>query len=389
MAKRGVIGLTAFCAVLVAVNVSPQSSSQTASTGAPMATVDRVQLSGWWPTKGAPARAEYAGPAACVRCHAEKAATQKDTPMAHASMEAANSDILRSHPQLNLKIGPYSYEMARHQEGSVYSVSDGRQSLSAVLAWAFGVGEVGQTYIYQRNGNFYESRLSFYKNTQALDFSPGHPRSVPLDLENALGRQVYASEARLCFGCHTTAATTGNRFDPEHLIPGVTCEACHGPGAEHVVAMTTSQDEPGPTLIMNPRRLKPVESVEFCGACHRTAWDVALAGSKGIYNIRFQPYRLETSRCWGNGDARLTCITCHDPHQPLVRDAAAYDQRCMACHLSGAKSKPTHERPGAVCPVSTKDCVTCHMPKYEIPGMHAKFTDHRIRIAKKDAEFAD
>ena len=25
-------------------------------------------------------------------------------------------------------------------------------------------------------------------------------------------------------------------------------------------------------------------------------------------------------------------------------------------------------------------CVTCHMPKYEPPGFHAKFTDHWIRV---------
>jgi hypothetical protein len=26
--------------------------------------------------------------------------------------------------------------------------------------------------------------------------------------------------------------------------------------------------------------------------------------------------------------------------------------------------------------------VTCHMPKVDLPGMHADFTDHWIRIAK-------
>jgi len=354
-----------------------------------MATADRVQLPGWWPTKGTPAREEYTGPSACVRCHAQKAATQLETPMAHASMTAADSDILRSHPRLSSTVGPFSFEIVHAEKGStVYSVSAGKQSISEVLAWAFGIGEVGQTYVYELNGTFYESRLSFYKSTQALDFSPGHPRSVPTSLENALGRPFNPGETKRCFGCHTTASTTSNRFDAGHLIPGVTCEACHGPGAEHVVAMNTSQGEQGPTFMMNPRGLKPVESVEFCGACHRTAWDVALAGSKGIYNIRFQPYRLETSRCWGDGDARLTCMNCHDPHQPLVRDAAVYDQRCLSCHLTG-KAKPARDHPGAACPVSTKECVTCHMPKYEIPGMHSKFTDHRIRIVKKDAEFAD
>jgi hypothetical protein len=104
--------------------------------------------------------------------------------------------------------------------------------------------------------------------------------------------------------------------------------------------------------------------------------------------VRFQPYRLERSRCWGNGDARLKCVTCHNPHEPIVRDAASYDAKCLACHVTrGVKTSPDH--PGKSCPVGVKGCVTCHMPPAEIPSMHAPFTDHRIRIARKGEIFPD
>ena len=306
--------------------------------------------------------------------------------MAHASMAVADSEILRSHDRLETQIGPYHYEIVRTPEGSAYSASDGAKSVSVPLAWAFGIGEVGQTYVYEQDGKWYESHLSYYKNIQGLDYSPGHQRTVPSSLGSALGRLFEIGEPRLCFGCHSTASTTSNQFDPSHLISGVTCEACHGPGAQHVEKMSLGVENQKSKTIFNPRTLKPVDSVEFCGACHRTAWDVALAGSKGIFNLRFQPYRLETSRCWGQGDARLVCTACHDPHEPLVRDLASYDQRCLACHTTtpASKSMPTPDHPGAACRVSTKDCVTCHMPKQEIPGMHATFTDHRIRVVHKD-----
>ena len=84
---------------------------------------------------------------------------------------------------------------------------------------------------------FLESRLSYYRSTQALDFTTGNPRSVPGSLDAALGRRTYPDEARQCFGCHSTAATTNDRFDPTQLIPGVACEGCHGPGAQHVAEM--------------------------------------------------------------------------------------------------------------------------------------------------------
>ncbi len=356
----------------------------------PMATADRVKLPGWWPTKDTPKRDEYTGPAACAGCHADKAASTQSTPMLHASMTADKAEILRSHNELNLQIGPYHYKIARTDDSSSYSVSDGTNSISTDLAWAFGIGEVGQTYVYQRNGQMYESRLSYYTNPQQLDFSPGHPRSIPTSLENALGRPIHPPETGLCFGCHTTASSTSGYFDPSQLIPGVTCEACHGPGMEHVVAMTTGEWQHGKTFMLNPAKLKPVESVEFCGACHRTAWDVALAGSKGVFNLRFAPYRLENSRCWGDdGDARLTCMTCHDPHKPLVRDATSYDQRCLRCHGNASHASTGEKVAHTTCPNNTKDCVTCHMPKYEIPGMHANFTDHRIRIVKAGEPFSE
>jgi hypothetical protein len=308
--------------------------------------------------------------------------------MAQASTAATESEILRSHDRLETRIGPYHYEIIRTPEGSVYSASDSAQSISVPLAWAFGVGEVGQTYVYAQDGKWYESHLSYYSSIQGLDYSPGHPHTIPSSLGSALGRLFEFGEPRLCFGCHSTASTTSNQFDPSRLIPGVTCEACHGPGAQHVAKMRLGVGQKS-NSILNPGTLKPIDSVEFCGACHRTAWDVALAGSKGIFNLRFQPYRLETSRCWGQGDDRLICLACHDPHEPLVRDLASYDQRCLACHSATRASKPTADHPGEACRVSTKDCVSCHMPKQEIPGMHAKFTDHRIRVVHKDDSISD
>jgi hypothetical protein len=125
--------------------------------------------------------------------------------------------------------------------------------------------------------------------------------------------------------------------------------------------------------------MSPADSIDFCGSCHATFWDVTLAGERGIAALRSQPFRLQSSRCWQQGDARLTCVACHEPHTPLVRDARAYDARCTACHVGSAGATPTPR----VCAVATQNCTTCHMPKYDVPDMHFEFTDHRIRIVRK------
>lgn len=361
--------------------------SQTGATGVPLATEDRVKAPGWWPTKGTPARSEYLGPDACAQCHSLKVTTQKTTPMASASMPAAHAEILR-HSSLTFSSGPYQFEITGNKDGPLYSVKSGNDSLSQPLDWAFGVGEVGQTYVFTRNGTFYESRVSFYPAVEALDLTLGHRAPGANDLADAMGRAMPAAEARLCFGCHSTASTTSGKFDVSRLIPGVTCEACHGPGAKHVAAMRGQHTKAGWAAIFNPARLAPVDSVDFCGACHRTVWDVALANTAGVANVRFQPYRLEKSRCWGKGDARLTCIACHDPHVPLARDPVAYDNRCLSCHVA-TNAGISKDHPGKACPVSASKCVTCHMTKYEIPGSHAQFTDHWIRVVRANEAYPD
>jgi len=309
--------------------------------------------------------------------------------MAKACVRAADSKTLQAHERLSFRLGPYVYDLTRAQGGSIFSVSDGPRSVSAVLEWAFGEGAVGETYVFERAGILYEGRLSYFPILPALDITPGQPHSTPPELEGAIGRPMDAEEAHLCFGCHNTASSAGGQFDPAHLIPGVTCEACHGPGAMHVSAMKEGRIAEGLTHVLNPAKLDPVDSVDFCGACHRAWADVMEAGMVGIATVRFQPYRLEKSRCWGKGDARITCLACHDPHQPLAHDPGSYDNCCLRCHLASKDSKRVSNHPGAACPRNTKGCTICHMAKYEVPGTHTKFTDHWIRIRPSARYYPD
>jgi hypothetical protein len=249
------------------------------------------------------------------------------------------------------------------------------------VSWVFGSGHFGQTYVFEKNGTFFESNLSYYPAIHGLDFTTGHRRAPAANLDAALGQPQNPDTIHSCFGCHTTASTTRGRFDSSRLISGVTCEACHGPGAQHVAAMTMGRGDQASTFILNPATLPPQDSVDFCGACHRTRLDAVETGISGVLFIRFPATRLQVSRCWGSaGDPRLTCMACHDPHVPLVTTSASYDKNCLSCHASSAASKPSPDHPGKGCPVGQKECTSCHMPKFEVKEMHADFTDHKIAI---------
>ena len=376
----------------VAAQTSSRPSSQNHAAGeASVPTEIRVESEPWWPTAGRAKRNEYVGSQACAPCHAEKFATQIKTSMGRAAARAVDSEQLRQHPDLTVSFGAYTSQFTTKNGRSTLLVSDGTQSTTKDLLWAVGDGRFGQTYLYRDKGGFYESQLSFYTREKALDVTTGHMQ--PRTLETAAGGLTTSTMIRQCFGCHFTASTTEDQFHPDEATPGLGCEACHGPGLQHVVLHTAQGDDSrgGDQLVMNPARLSPAESVDFCGACHRTTADAELQGlaKAGINNVRLQPYRLQKSKCWGKGDARITCMACHDPHAQVVEDAASYDSKCLACHVRKADGTARTAHAAPACRVGTSNCVSCHMQKMEVPGTHAIFTDHWIRVVKAGAKYPE
>jgi hypothetical protein len=353
-----------------------------------MATPDRWEKNGWWPTKGAPSFSEYTGPEACNRCHSEIAASQRLTPMFKAARKP--SETVPQPQEFPFQDESYRYVLSRKPGELKFTISDNSHTAIQMVGWVFGAGEGNQTFVLKQKDVFLESRLSYFTNLAGLDITPGHEPKAPPKSEQAFGDPVDAETIRRCFGCHSTASTVSGKFDPEHAILGVTCEACHGPGLAHVTDMESAQPSASARSTLNPARLSPVDSVDFCGACHRTPVDVAVSMPRhlGVSSIRFQPYRLERSLCWGaGGDPRITCIACHDPHKPLEHELGAYDTKCLSCHAT--KLEPETAKRAHACTVETKNCASCHMPKLEIPWVHATFTDHLIRIVRPGGAFRE
>ena len=355
-------------------------SAPSESGPASIATEIRLIDPGWWPTKGTAARDQFVGSETCGRCHQDRVETQTNTPMARAVKPATAVAFTNFPDGMQFHIGSYNYSLSRTATGAEYSTSNGQHSASAAVSWIFGDRQFGDTFLYQQNGIYFESRVSYYRALNGLDLTTGRTAFRPERFETALGRRMLPDEPPLCFGCHSTASSTDGVFHPDRLIPGVTCEACHGPGAQHTAQMSLEHDARSSTLIFNPARLSPADSVDFCGACHRTSADVSLNSITGIFNLRFPAYGLEQSRCWRNGDSRLTCTACHDPHKPRVQVAAFYDKVCVSCHSPASTAVKNQAHAIGTCKVSNLDCVSCHMRKYTIPSMHTDFTDHKIGI---------
>jgi hypothetical protein len=225
--------------------------------------------------------------------------------------------------------------------------------------WAFGAGHQAVTFVDQIDEDHYVERgLSYYTAIRAMSLTPGH--------SSPAGERYRtfdpASGVLRCFQCHSTGPlrlAAGFRVEP--FEPGVQCEACHGPGAEH-----TRTRAP----LRNPGRFSAAELNRFCGACHRMPPPAGVeADWNNPWNVRHQPPYFSQSPCFLKSAGKLSCLTCHPPHSRTRRLAADHDRTCAGCH-----GKPVHRTN-----VAKASCVSCHMPAVQ-PQPNLRFTNHWIGI---------
>src|SRR5262249_11826850 len=151
--------------------------------------------------------------------------------------------ILQANQRLSFRNGAWLYEIKREGNRSVYSISDGKNSFSEPILWCFGVGHSGQTYVIQRDGIYYETRVSFFTRLKGLDFTPGAPRNIPASISDAIGQRLSQPDVMACFNCHSTVAPGAPRFELGKFTPGIGCETCHGPGEKHITTMKSARGE--------------------------------------------------------------------------------------------------------------------------------------------------
>lgn len=247
------------------------------------------------------------------------------------AMEAAEQCvILQTNPRLPFQDNSYRYLIERRGKQSIYSVSNGKESVIVPVRWALGQGSAGQTYIFELGGDFYESRVSYFSARKGLDLTMGANPAIPVNITVAAGQRLSSRAARDCIACHATNAVRHDSLDIDGLVPGIQCARCHETAKAHEQSVNAG---PGlPLKMTHLGQLSTEEMSNFCGQCHRTWEEIAAAGPHDIRNVRFQPYRLANSKCYNPADPRIRCTSCHDPHQELALVPASYDGKCLACH---------------------------------------------------------
>jgi hypothetical protein len=323
--------------------------------------------------QGAPQPAGYIGAKACGECHSAEYTRQTESAHARSLYRAPEHPLAsRFIPPAPLWRQKYRFAFEGGPDGLRFRTDDGKYVTELPVDWAFGAGMHAVTFLSKVTPDLYlEVAFSYYADSNTLDLTPRHETLPAASLHESMGQPVKSRTAGLqCFGCHSTGrATISETGGIRPAETGVRCEACHGPGGAHRDAALKGSPAQAKRLIRNPGTLGAAGLNEFCGQCHRVAGNLADVDWNSPWTYRHQPPYLARSRCFLKSAGKLSCLTCHDPHEAVRRDDAAfYRARCVGCHAAAHNQNA--------------DCTTCHMPAVRASS-HLSFRNHQIGIYRR------
>jgi hypothetical protein len=396
-------------------------------------------------------RVAYVGSAACRDCHLDNFASWKRTFHRTMTAEASAATVKGDFGGATLAAAGVTARMDRAPDGSFRATFSRPGAADRVARVDRTVGSHRYQQYLTRIGDTYwrlpvawnvPDRRWFPMTSAFLFADPDAAPGTQADTHPTFGAGDFDRHVTRwndnCVFCHNVAPNpardprTGH-FDTTVAELGIACEACHGPGAEHVArnadparrARLDSGDVADPTIV-NPSRLSPGRAADLCGRCHgqRLADDVEPFFARGDPFVPGDDLAIESAplwrdtplrgdatafaaRFWTDGTPRLTayeyqgllqspcamrgaltCTSCHGMHEGDPRGQlrarfagrpADADRQCTGCHRTlatdAALAAHAHHDPAG----EGARCVSCHMPRivYGVLDLHRS---HRIEV---------
>jgi Tfp pilus assembly protein PilF len=363
-------------------------------------------------------REEFVGAAACTSCHQSQSAAYVGSHHARALVTPGTLAKARfDGAHFTSKLGGRTQFALNDGAPVVSTPTPGGKTETFPISYVSGVWPLEQYVVATERGKLQSLGVVWDSRTPAEGGNKwfhaygadGIAPSDPL---------FFASPAQnwnhMCADCHSTLVErrydpTVDRFDTRWAELSVGCEACHGPGAEHV--RTAKAGNPAPLAVIltrsepwlpsatgspEPRPQNGVE-VEVCAPCHsrREPLKEGFIASDPFLD-HFEPELLLPARYHADGQvegevyewgsfvqsrmyqAGVKCSDCHNPHsgKPFAEGNAL----CVRCHEPERFDVAAHSHhAGANAPL----CVDCHMPPSTFMQIDER-RDHSIRIPRPD-----
>lgn len=208
----------------------------------------------------------------------------------------------------------------------------------------------------------------------------------------------------MCADCHSTNVrknytTDTHSYDTKYALINVSCEACHGPGKQHVQeAKKLGDDYKASGHFKMTYDTDPKMLVDECARCHvRREQYSEFYNFEGTFLDHYYPQLIEENLYHPDGQIldevyvygsftqskmyqnNVTCTNCHNPHSLKLKFEG--NMLCAQCHEPKTYEAPTHHfhaenSEGA-------QCVNCHMVGKTYMGNDYR-RDHSFRIPRPD-----
>jgi predicted CXXCH cytochrome family protein len=380
-----------------------------------------------------PART-FVGAAVCAGCHADAAVAWRGSQHAVALQPATPATVLGNFADARFAYGKVTSTFFR--KGDDYLVrTDGPDGKLADyrVSFTFGVYPLQQCLVDFPDGRKQALSIAWDARPKAA----GGQRWFHLYPHETIDHRDPLHWTRaaqnwnfVCADCHSTNLrknydAAADRYATTWSDPSVACEACHGPGSNHVAwaehrpgsegwpshGLAIALDERAgvqwaPAAVGAPTRSRPLGShreVETCAVCHARRRPLGTdPGPTGRLLDTHMPSLLEAPLYEADGQQHdevytwgsfvqskmyargVTCSDCHEPHGGKLR--AEGNAVCTQCHAATTYDAPVHHH--HVEGGAGAACVACHMPArtyMEIDPRH----DHSLRIPRPDQTVTD
>lgn len=378
---------------------------------------------------------DHVGREVCAGCHAAQHADWQGSHHDLAMQEASDDTVLGDFNEAAFSYGDVTSTFYRRGD-QFFVRTDGPDGAleDYEIGWTFGIAPLQQYLIAFPDGRVQALGIAWDSRPAEL----GGQRWFHLYPDEVVGHDhplhwttLNQNWNFMCAECHSTRlqrnydletdiyATTWSEID-------VSCEACHGPGADHVAWAEAYENGPASPLAEGDglglavrltvppaagwvlddgadtvRRAAPLgwnAQVETCGRCHARRVVISddyvhgrpLADTHEARLLRDPLYfpdgqirdevfvygSFVQSRMYAAG---VVCSDCHEPHSAaLYADGNAV---CATCHLPDRFDTADHHRHPAGS--DGAQCVACHMPARTYMVVDPR-RDHSFRIPRPD-----
>jgi len=375
--------------------------------------------------------ATYVGQVACAECHRAETDAWKTSQHAKAMQHATDATVLGRFDGATFTNRGVTSTFFR-RDGKYFVRTDGADGKLAdfEIKYTFGVDPL-QQYLVEFPGGRMQAL------TIAWDARPrdrGGQRWFTLYPDEKIDFRDPLHWTRLeqnwnsrCADCHSTNLVrnydaASRTYDTKWSDMNVACEACHGPGSNHVAwarkAPGTDKyaDGKGIAIALDERRgvtwtadavtgnatrsraRTTQRELDTCAVCHGSRHNIATtSGPTGRLGDTQELALLRDPLYFADGQQQgevydhasflqskmhakgVTCSDCHDPHSGKLR--ADGNALCAQCHSAAKYDAASHTMHG---PGSFGvQCAACHMPTRTYMVVDPRH-DHSFRIPRPD-----